>query len=91
MNCGVGCRVVSDPTLLWLWYRLVATDLIVPLVWETLNAMGVLLKRPKKKEKKKEKKKKKSSDLLTQKYLKTNNENYSVYILLSHIVILHHK
>ena len=59
MNCGVGCRVVSDPTLLWLWYRLVATDLIVPLVWETLNAMGVLLKRPKKKRKKKRKKKEK--------------------------------
>ena len=31
MNCGVGRRCGSDPTLLWLWCRLVATAPIKPL------------------------------------------------------------
>ena len=31
MSCGVGCRRGSDPELLWLWRRPVATDLIGPL------------------------------------------------------------
>ena len=31
MSCGVGHRHGSDPTLLWLWCRLAATDLIRPL------------------------------------------------------------
>ena len=30
----VGCRHGSDPTLLWLWSRPVATALIRPLAWE---------------------------------------------------------
>ena len=34
MSCGVGYRRGSDPTLLWLWHRLVATALIRPLAWE---------------------------------------------------------
>ena len=25
VSCGVGCRCGSDPELLWLWLRLVAT------------------------------------------------------------------
>ena len=34
MSCGVGRRQGSDPTLLWLWCRPVATALIRPLAWE---------------------------------------------------------
>ena len=34
MSCGVGCRRGSDPTLLWLWCRLVATTPIRPLARE---------------------------------------------------------
>ena len=32
--CGVGCRRGSDPALLWLWRRPVATAPIQPLAWE---------------------------------------------------------
>ena len=49
---------VKDPTLLWLWHRLVAIVLIRPLAWEPPYAIGVALekaKRPKKKTKKKKK------------------------------------
>ena len=35
MNCGVVSRCGSDPSLLWLWRRLVATAPIRPLAWET--------------------------------------------------------
>ena len=51
MNCGVGCRCGSDPTLLCLWCRPAATALIRPLSWEPPYAAGVALemaKRPKK-------------------------------------------
>ena len=41
MGCGVGCRRGSDPTLLWLWHRLVATALIRPLAWEPPYPVGV--------------------------------------------------
>ena len=34
MMCGVGCRHGSDPALLWLWCRLVATAPVRPLAWE---------------------------------------------------------
>ena len=40
MSCGVGYRRGSDPTLLWLWRRLVATALFRPLAWETPYATG---------------------------------------------------
>ena len=30
MSCGIGCRRGSDPTLLWLWHRPVATAPIQP-------------------------------------------------------------
>ena len=56
MNCGVGYRYGSDPVLLWLWRRLVATVLIRLLAWEPPCASGVaqeMVKRPKKKKKKK--------------------------------------
>ena len=51
MSCGVGCRHGSDPTLLWLWCRPVATAPIGPLVWEPPYAVGVALKRQEKKKK----------------------------------------
>ena len=55
MSCGVVRRHGSDPALLWLWHRPVATAPIQPLAWEPPYAEGVALemaKRPKKKEKK---------------------------------------
>ena len=50
MSCGVGCRLISDPALLWLCCRPAATALIRPLAWEPPYATGATLK--KKKEKK---------------------------------------
>ena len=47
VSCGVGCRRRSDPTLLWLWRRVVATASNGPLAWEPPYAAGVALKRPK--------------------------------------------
>ena len=40
--------------MLWLWRRLAAVALILPLVWELPYAGGVVLKREKKKGRKKE-------------------------------------
>ena len=40
MSCGVGCRHGSDPVLLWLCCRLVATALIRPLAGEPPYAAG---------------------------------------------------
>ena len=40
MSCGVVRRRNSDPILLWLWRRLVATALIRPLSWEPPHAAG---------------------------------------------------
>ena len=40
MSCGVGCRRGSDPVLLWLWRRPVATAPIGPLAWEPPYAVG---------------------------------------------------
>ena len=44
MNCGVGHRCGSDPMLLWLWRRPVATSLILHLAWEPPYTVGVALK-----------------------------------------------
>ena len=52
MSCGVGQGHGLDPTLLWLWCRLVAAALIRPLAWELPYAAGVALKKEKKKKKK---------------------------------------
>ena len=41
MSCGIGHRCSSDPTLLQLWHRPVATAPIRPLAWEPPYAMGV--------------------------------------------------
>ena len=53
MSCGVGCRHGSDPMLLWLWHRMVATALIRPLAWEPPYAMGVAQEKAKRQKKKK--------------------------------------
>ena len=47
MSCGVGCRRGSDPVLLWLWCRPVATASIGPLAWEPPHAAGVALEKAK--------------------------------------------
>ena len=41
VSCGVGCRLGSDPALLWLWSRPAAKALIRPLAWEPPYAAGV--------------------------------------------------
>ena len=46
---GVGCRLSSDPLLLWLWCRPAATAWIQLLAWECPYAVDVALKRKKKK------------------------------------------
>ena len=48
MSCGIGRRHGSDLVLLWLWHRLVAVALILPLTWELPYAEDVALKRKKK-------------------------------------------
>ena len=40
LSCGVSCRRGSDPVLLWLWRRPVATAPIRPLAWEPPHAAG---------------------------------------------------
>ena len=57
VSCGVGCRLGSDPELLWLWCRLTAPAPIRPPAWELPYATG---KNPPP-QKKGQKKKKKSS------------------------------
>ena len=44
MSCGVGCRRGSDPMLLWLWCRPVATAQIQPLASEIPHDAGAALK-----------------------------------------------
>ena len=56
MSCGIGCRLGSDPALLWLWHRPAAAAPIRPLAWEPPYAAGVALEKAKKKKKKKKKK-----------------------------------
>ena len=62
MSCGVGRRCGSDPELLWLWHRPVATAPIKPLAWESPYATGAVLENAKR-QKKKEGKKKRESNL----------------------------
>ena len=57
MSCGVGRKLGSDLTLLWLWYRPVATAPIWPLAWEPPHATGAaqeMAERQKKKKKEEE-------------------------------------
>ena len=60
VSCGVGRRCGSDPVLLWLWRRLVATAPIRPLAWEPPYASGGGPRKGKK-----TKKKKKNSKAIT--------------------------
>ena len=55
MNCGVGCRHGSDPTLLWLWRRPVAAAPVGPLAWKPPYAAGAALGKAKRQKKKKKK------------------------------------
>ena len=54
MSCGVGLRLGSDPTLLWVWCRLATAALIQPLAWEPPHASGATLKKQKNKEEEEE-------------------------------------
>ena len=53
MGCCVGHRCGSDPVLMWLWCRLVATAPIQPLAWEPPHAVGSAQEIAKRKKKKK--------------------------------------
>ena len=48
VSCGVGRRRGSDPALLWLWRRPVATAPIRPLAWEPPYAAGAAQRNSKK-------------------------------------------
>ena len=63
VSCGVGRRCGSDPMLLWLWRRLVATDPIQPLAWEPPYAAGAAQEIATTTTTKKDKKKKKNKNL----------------------------
>ena len=52
VRCGVGHRLGSDLTLVWLWHRSEAIALIRPLTWEPSYAVGVAQKSRKEKKKK---------------------------------------
>ena len=52
MSCGVGRRRGSDPSLLWLWRRLVDTTPIRPLPWDPPYAVGAALEKAKRQKKK---------------------------------------
>ena len=53
MSCVVGCRLGSDPVLLWLWRRPVATTPIQPLAWEPPYTVGAAQEMTKKKKERK--------------------------------------
>ena len=57
MSYGIGCRHGSDPTLLWLWCRPVATAPIGSLAWEPPYAAGAAPEKAKKTKKTKTKNK----------------------------------
>ena len=52
VSCGVGLRHGSDSTVLWLWYRPVATAPIQPLAREPSYAVGATQKMAKRQKKK---------------------------------------
>ena len=58
VSCGVGRRRGSDPALLWLWCRPVATAPIPPLAWEYPYAAEAALEMAKKRQKEKKRKSK---------------------------------
>jgi len=62
VSCGVGCRRGSDPALLWLWRRPVATAPIGPLAWEPPYAAGAAQEIATTKDKRQKKKKKRNKE-----------------------------
>ena len=52
--CGIGDRLGSDPMLLWLWRRSVATALTGPLAWEPPYGTEAALEKAKRSKKKKD-------------------------------------
>ena len=52
VSCGVGHRHSLNPAKLWLWHRMAAAALILPLAWELPYATGGVLKGKKQKGKK---------------------------------------
>ena len=48
LDLSIGCKHGLDLVLLWLWCRLAAATLILPLAWEFPYDAGVALKRKKK-------------------------------------------
>ena len=83
MSCGVGRRRGSDPTLLWLWRRPVATAPIQPLAWEPPYAVGKALKI-------KNKIKLKTELSVTFSLLVIDEKNFSVFLslILCELVLL---
>ena len=67
MRCGVGRRCGSDPTLLWLWRKPVATAPIRPLAWERPYAAGAALEKAKRQKRQKTKNKNNISSILIKK------------------------
>ena len=53
MSCDVRRRCGSDPEMLWLWRRLVATAPIRSLAWEPPYAAGAALEKAKRQKKNK--------------------------------------
>ena len=64
VSCGGGHRRGSDPTLLWLWRKPVATAPIRPLAWESPYAAGAAQEMAKKDKNKKTNKQKKNKGTL---------------------------
>ena len=76
MSYGVGCRLSSDPELLWLWCGPVSMAPIRPQAWEPPYAMGAaqeMAKGLKKKKKKNEKTKKNKKTTKNSIYINENN------------------
>ena len=78
MSCALGYRCGSDPALLWLWHRPVATAPIRPLAWEPPYATGGA------QEKQKDKKKKKKKLLWCSRRLSTS---YWLHTILSSLLL----
>ena len=77
MSYGEGRRHGSDPTLLWLWRRLVATAPIRPLAWEPPYAKGAAQEMAKRQKKQKTKNKKTGVPVVAQ-WLTNPTRNHEV-------------
>ena len=89
MSYGVGCRCSSDPALLWLWCRLVATALIRPLAWEPPYAAWVALEKTKQKQKTEKQNPTQPRSLKYQK-ITVKEKKHFVGIYLLRVVSFHH-